>query len=89
MANLKEGKLLIQRKQVYEIEDRIFKQALKFAEQHELLTTIRNEIEKFFLKLKGEDINLDIKRLNPDNAIRPPAGGRIGKAPIVFCGFKQ
>ena len=39
------------------------KQANKFAKQHELFSSVREEIHKFLLKMIGVTINLDVKRL--------------------------
>mgnify|MGYP000591044971 CR=1 FL=1 len=38
-------------------------QAIKFAEQHELHDSIKNELKKLLLKMQGEIVNIDIKRL--------------------------
>ena len=39
------------------------KQAIKFASQHELISIIKEEIKKLLLKMTGETVNLDIKKL--------------------------
>lgn len=39
------------------------KQAIKFASQHELIAAIKEDIKKLLLKMTGETVNLDIKKL--------------------------
>jgi len=39
------------------------KQAIKFVNQHEIISTIKKEIKKFLLKMTGESVNLNTKKL--------------------------
>ncbi|MDI6891222.1 MAG: hypothetical protein QMC83_09870 [Thermodesulfovibrionales bacterium] len=38
--------------------------AEKFIEKHNIRDKVREELKKFLLKVKGENINLDIKKLS-------------------------
>jgi len=39
------------------------RQAIKFAEEHNILDTIKEEITKFLLKMNGLNLNIDVKKL--------------------------
>ncbi len=36
----------------------------KFAQKHNVRTEVRDEIKKFFIKMKGNDANIDLRKLS-------------------------
>jgi mRNA interferase RelE/StbE len=56
--------------------------AEKFIEKHNIRDKVREELKKFLLKVKGENINLDIKKLSGEweGYYRI----RMGKIRIIF-----
>ena len=63
------------------------KEAKNFIETHNIWNEARNGIKKFFQKMKGEDVNINLKKLvgNWEGYYRI----RIGKMRLIFKVHKE
>jgi len=63
------------------------KEAKKFIDKQNIGDEVRSGIRKFLQRMKGEEINIDLKKLvgNWEGYYRI----RIGKIRVIFCLFKE
>jgi len=59
------------------------KEARKFIDEQNIWNQIREGIKRFLLKIKGEDVNIDVRKLVGD--WKGYYRIRMGKIRIIFC----
>jgi len=63
------------------------KEARKFIDEQNIWNQIREGIKRFLLKIKGEDVNIDVRKLVGD--WKGYYRIRMGKIRIIFCLLKE
>jgi len=63
------------------------KEAKKFIDEQNMWDEVRSGIRKFLQKAKGEDVNIDLKKLVED--WKRYCRIRIGKIRVIFCLTKE
>ena len=59
------------------------KEARKFIDEQNIWNQVREGIKRFLLKIKGEDVNIDVRKLVGD--WKGYYRIRMGKIRIIFC----